>query len=233
MFEEALPFILIMIPIAMKLGFDSIVGTASVLVGVSAGFTTAFANPFTIGVAQGIAGLPLFSGMGPRIVFGIVFIVVSIVYVMLYARKIKADPSKSVVYKEDQMRNLDTDGINQQTLTKRHWATLAVLVMTLVVLGYGIIQHGWYMTEIAALFLVMGVVIGVVNRMRVNEIAEKFVKGCEELVVGALVVGFAYGALVILQNASVIDTILYGITDFVSGMPASLQPLACTLHSPC
>jgi len=225
MFEEALPFILVMIPIAMKFGFDSIVGTAMVLVGVSAGFTTAFANPFTIGVAQGIADVPLFSGMGPRIAFSAVFIIVSIVYVMLYARKIKADPTKSLVYEEDQVRSHDTDRMDQQPFTKRHGATLVVMVLTLVVLAYGIIQHGWYMTEIAALFLVMGLVIGIINRMKINEVAEKFVKGCEELVVGALVVGLAYGALVILQNASVIDTILYGITDFVSGMPAQFAAI--------
>ncbi|SFB12269.1 Uncharacterized membrane protein YfcC, ion transporter superfamily [Lentibacillus halodurans] len=225
MFEETLPFILIMVPVAMKLGFDSMVGTAMVLVGVSAGFTAAFTNPFTIGVAQGIADVPLFSGIVPRIAFWAVFMAVSITYVMLYARKIKADPSKSVVYEEDQKQNIDSDGMDQHKLSKQQGATLGILMLTLVILAYGVVQHGWFITEIAALFMMMGLAIGLMNKMKINEMAEKFVKGCEELVVGALVVGFAYGALVILQNSSTIDTILYGITEVVSGLPGQLAAI--------
>lgn len=225
MFEESLPFILIMVPIALKLGFDSMVGTAMVLVGVSAGFTAAFTNPFTIGVAQGIAGLPLFSGMGVRIIFWVIFMAVSIAYVMLYAKKVRKDHSKSIVLEEDQKRTIDSTEIAQETLSKRQAVTLGVLALIIGLLAYGVIQYGWYIKEIAALFLIMGIAVGIVNKMGINEIAEKFVKGCEELVVGALVVGFAYGALVLLQNSSTIDTILYGVTNLVSGVPSQFAAM--------
>ncbi|WP_227001874.1 YfcC family protein [Virgibacillus necropolis] len=225
MFEEALPFILIMVPIALKLGFDSMVGTAMVLVGVSAGFTAAFTNPFTIGVAQGIAGLPLFSGMGVRIIYWLIFMAVSIAYVMVYAKKVKNKPSTSIVLEEDNKRNTDTTEIAQEKLTRIQAATLGVLVLTLGILAFGVIQYGWFIKEIAALFLIMGIVVGIINKMGINEIAERFVKGCEELVVGALVVGFAYGALVLLQNSSTIDTILYGVTSLVSGMPSQFAAI--------
>ncbi|RYG73690.1 putative basic amino acid antiporter YfcC [Lentibacillus lipolyticus] len=226
MFEETLPFILILVPVAIRLGFDSIVGTAMVLVGVSGGFTAAFSNPFTIGVAQGIAGVPLFSGMGVRIGFWVIFMAVGITYVMAYARKVKNDPTKSIVYAIDQEREADDGAMVHEQLTKTQAVTLGILALTLVVLAYGVVQHGWYITEIAGLFLIMGLVIGVVNKMGINEIAEKFVKGCEELVVGALVVGFAYGALVILQDTATIDTILYGVTNMVSGIPGQFAALA-------
>ena len=225
MFEEVLPFIMILVPIAIMMGFDSMVGAAMVIVGVSAGFTAAFMNPFTIGVAQGLAEVPIFSGMGLRIAFWIIFMIVSIAYVMIYARKIKKDPKKSVMYEEDRKRNIDIDAMHQESITKTQGVILAVLGITLIVLAVGVLKFGWFMTEIAALFLIMAIVIGLINRMSFNEITKSFVRGCEELVVGALVVGFAYGALVILNDSNTIDTVLYGITKLVEGLPAGLTAI--------
>ncbi|WP_042149905.1 YfcC family protein [Paucisalibacillus sp. EB02] len=225
MFEEAFPFILVLVPIAIKLGFDSIVGAAMVLVGVSAGFTAAFSNPFTIGVAQGIAELPIFSGMTLRIIYWLLFMAVSIAFVMRYAHKVKKDPTKSIMYKEGKVTSTETEVEKQEKLTKTQAVILGVLLLTLVVLAYGVLEYGWYIIEIAALFLIFGIVVGLINRMKINEIAENFVRGCKELVVGALVVGFAYGVLVLLQDSNTIDTILYGITNAISGMPSELAAL--------
>ncbi|MFC3041675.1 YfcC family protein [Virgibacillus xinjiangensis] len=225
MAEETIPFILVMVPVAMMVGFDSIVGLAMVLVGVYAGFIAAFMNPFTIGVAQGISGLPTFSGMGVRAVFFVIFLAASIIYVMLYARKIKKDPSKSIVFKEDAKRNDKINLDDQPAMTKRHVLIIIVLILTVIGLALGVTLQGWYMQEIAGLFLLMGIIVGFIAKMRVNEIAQSFLKGCEELVVGALVVGFAYGILVILQDTNTIDTLLYGISSMVSGLPSSLAAL--------
>ncbi|QUG42757.1 YfcC family protein [Psychrobacillus sp. INOP01] len=229
MFEEVLPFIMILVPIAIVMGFDSMVGAAMVIVGVSAGFTAAFMNPFTIGVAQGLADVPIFSGMGLRIVFWIVFMIVSIGYVMIYARKIKKDPTKSIMYEEDRKRNIDINAIEQDSITKTQVATLVVLGLTLIVLAVGVLKFGWFMTEIAALFLIMAIVMGLINRMNFNEITKSFVRGCEELVVGALVVGFAYGALVILNESNTIDTVLYGISNLVEELPSGLTAIGMYL----
>jgi uncharacterized ion transporter superfamily protein YfcC len=225
MAEEAIPFILIAVPLALMLGFDSITGTAMILAGVYAGFGSAFMNPFTVGVAQGIAGLPTFSGMGVRFVFWLIFVGVTIAYVMVYARKVKKDPTKSLMYEEDLKREVNHELIQQQTLTKRQILILAVLVLTLVGLALGVILEGWYITEIAALFLIMGIVVGIIGKMRVNQMAEAFVKGCEELVMGALIVGFAYAILIVLQDSSTIDTILYSISNLVAGLPSSLTAI--------
>ncbi|WP_429338726.1 YfcC family protein [Ornithinibacillus bavariensis] len=225
MAEEAIPFILIAVPLAMMLGFDSITGTAMILASVYAGFGSAFMNPFTVGVAQGIAGLPTFSGMGVRFVFWLIFVGVTIAYVMLYARKVKKDPTKSLMYEEDLKREINHELMQQQTLTKRQMLILAVLVLTLIGLALGVILEGWYIPEIASLFLIMGIVVGIIGKLRVNQMAEAFVKGCEELVMGALIVGFAYGILIILQDSNTIDTILYGISNLVAGLPSSLTAI--------
>ncbi|WP_025785743.1 YfcC family protein [Sporosarcina sp. D27] len=225
MFEESLPFILIMIPLAIMMGFDSLVGTGMVLVGVASGFTAAFMNPFTVGVAQGIAEVPMFSGMGLRVVFWAIYMVVAILYVLRYAHKVRKNPKASLVYEEDKKRNIRVDLVKEHTLTGKQITTLIILVATLIALGFGVIKFEWYITEISALFLIMALIIGLVNGKGINGTAVSFVKGCEELVVGALVVGFAYGALVILQDSSTIDTILYGITTLVSQMPSSLAAI--------
>ncbi|MEK3976380.1 YfcC family protein [Psychrobacillus sp. FSL K6-1267] len=225
MFEEALPFIMILVPIAIVMGFDSIVGAAMVIVGVSAGFTAAFMNPFTIGVAQGIAEVPIFSGMGPRIGFWVAFMAISIGYVMIYANKIRKDPTKSIMYEEDKNRNIDIEAMQQDKITKTQGIIIGVLVLTLMGLAFGVLKFGWFITEISALFLIMAIVIGLINRLNFNEITKSFVRGCEEIVVGALVVGFAYGALVILNDSNTIDTILYGITNLVEKFPSSLTAI--------
>ncbi|MFC2947502.1 YfcC family protein [Virgibacillus sediminis] len=225
MAEESIPFIMIMVPVAIMIGFDSMVGLAMVLVGVYAGFIAAFMNPFTVGVAQGISGLATFSGMGVRAVFFVIFLAASIAYVMIYARKIKKDPSKSLVYEEDKQRETEVNLEEQPEMTKRQGLIVGVLILTVIGLALGVTLQGWYMQEIAGLFLLMGIIVGFIARMRVNEMAQSFLKGCEELVVGALVVGFAYGILVVLQDTNTIDTLLYSISSMVSGLPSSLAAL--------
>lgn len=225
MAEEVIPFILIAVPLALRMGFDSMTGTAMILVGVYAGFGSAFMNPFTVGVAQGIAGLPTFSGMGVRIVFWLIFVAVAIAYVMIYARKVRKDPTISLMYEEDKKRDISLDDQSSQGLTKRQVAILVVLALTLVGLAVGVITQGWYITEIAALFVIMGIVVGIIARFRMNEIANAFVKGCEEMVQGALIVGFAYGILRILQDSNTIDTILYFVSNLVADLPTALAAI--------
>src|SRR5699024_7367934 len=225
MAEEVIPFILIAIPLAMMMGFDSITGTAMILVGVYAGFGAAFMNPFTVGVAQGIAGLPTFSGMGVRFVFWLIFVGVTILYVMLYARKVKKDPSKSLMYTEDLKRENTQDAIQQQTMTKRQMVIMTVLILTFIGLAIVVMTEGWYVTEIAALLLIMRIVVGFIAKMRINKMAETFIKGCEEMVMGALIVGFAYGILVILQESNTIDSILYTVSNLVAGLPTSFSAI--------
>lgn len=226
MSEEAIPFMLILVPLAIKIGFDSMTGAAIVLIGAHAGFTAAFINPFTVGVAQSIAGVPLFSGMGVRIIFWFIFVGISIIYVMLYANKIKKDPMKSIMYEEDKKSSFASDKLEQVVqLTKRHILIVILLVLTLVALALGVTLLDWYVNEIAALFVIMGILAGLLGKMRLNEIAHNFIKGCESLTLGALVVGFAYSILIILENSNTIDTILQFSANLISSWPGYLSAL--------
>lgn len=226
MAEETIPFILILVPLAIRMGFDSMVGTAIVFVGAYTGFGAAFLNPFTVGVAQGIAELPLFSGLGVRIIVWVLFVTISIIYVVRYARKVKKDPKASIMYEEDRKRDqLETDLESQPRMTKKHALIMGILVATLVGLAFGVIVYEWYITEIAALFLIMGITVGLIARLRVNQIATSFIKGCEEIITGALVVGLAYGILIVLENSFTIDTILYTVSGWVASLPTQLTVL--------
>jgi uncharacterized ion transporter superfamily protein YfcC len=223
--EETIPYIMIITPLALLMGYDSLVGAGIVLAGASAGFSAAFMNPFTVGVAQGIAELPIYSGFGPRLVFWFIFVSVTIVFVMRYAQKIKKDPTKSLMYEEDKKKRSEVQEVERQELTIRQGIILGILVLTVFALAFGVIQFEWYITEIAGLFFLMGIIMGIVAKMNVNAIAENFVKGCETLVLGALVVGFAYGILAVLQDGQIMDTILYALSNAVSGLPSQLTAI--------
>ncbi|WLR51980.1 YfcC family protein [Bacillus tianshenii] len=226
--EETLPYITIVLPLALMLGYDSIIGTAIVLLGTAAGFTAAFMNPFTLGVAQGIAEIPMFSGMGLRLVFYFVYLALAIWYVMRYAVKVKRNPEHSVVYEEDKARE-PMEMSKLDGLSARHKVIFGILVLTLIGLAIGVIQAGWFITEISGLFLLMGILIGFTAKMSLNEIAESFIRGCKVLVMGALVVGVAHGILVVLQDAKAMDTILYGLSNMVGAMPSGFSAVGMFL----
>lgn len=226
MSEEAIPFMLILVPLAIKMGFDSMTGAAIVLIGAHAGFTAAFINPFTVGVAQSIAGVPMFSGMGVRFVFWLIFVGISIAYVMIYAKKVKKHPETSLMYEDDQKVtfNAPAEGAIERA-TKRHAVIIGMLGLTLVGLALGVIFLDWYVNEIAALFFIMGLVVGLIGKLRLNQIADTFIKGCQDLALGALVVGFAYSILIILENSNTIDTILNFAANTISSWPGYLSAI--------
>ncbi|WP_019153517.1 YfcC family protein [Robertmurraya massiliosenegalensis] len=223
--EETIPYITIIVPLVIMVGFDSIVGAAIVLLGTSAGFTAAFMNPFTVGVAQGIAEIPIFSGMLLRIIFLVIFLGASIWYVMRYASKVKKNPELSLVYNESQEVLGSLGSQKNVAFTGRHKAAFAILLIALIALAFGVIKFGWYLNEIAGLFILMGIAIGIVSKMSFSKMAESFVNGCQVLVLGALVVGVAYGILVILQDGNIMDTILYSLANAVGALPSQLSAI--------
>ena len=104
MAEETIPFIPIFVSLCIAMGFDSITGAAIVLCGAGAGFAGAFMNPFTIQVAQGIAGLPPLSAMSFRVVQYICFVLLAVTFFMRYALKIKKNPQLSSMHEFDKTR---------------------------------------------------------------------------------------------------------------------------------
>ena len=215
MSEEVLAFILIFIPFARALGYDSIVGVAIPFVGAGTGFAAAFLNPFTVGVAQGIADLPLFSGIEFRLVMWVVFTGLAIVFVSRYAAKIKKNPKLSPVFALDNDRGEKKDPTLLGALSTRQKVVLLVLAATLVSLVVGALKFDWYITEIGALFLGMGILAGIVGRLSMKEFSDSFVSGAKDMLTAALVVACSRGILVIATEGKIIDTILDAMTGLV------------------
>ena len=212
MSEETIAFVVVFIPLAIQMGYDSIVGVCMCYVAAHVGFAGAMLNPFTIDIAQGIADLPLFSGLEYRMFCWVVLTIVGIAFVLWYAHRVKAKPERSPVHKLDDYWRNRVESNQQTTLTLRHGLILVVLLLTIVALVVGVLQWDWYIEEISALFLAMGIVSGIIDRQGADDIAKLFLAGCKDILSAALVVGLASGIIFILRDGRVIDTILYGLT---------------------
>lgn len=219
MYEETLVFMPFLVMLAISLGYDAVVGVSLGLLGVAAGFASAPLNPFTLGVAQGIAGLPLFSGMWFRWIFFAISMIVTIWYILRYASKVKKDPSKSYVKDVDYSDLKLKEDPRKMVMTSAHKRVIAVFFGAIVVLIFGVLTYGWYINELATLFLTMGIIAGLVYRMKINDIADNFVKGCQYLLYAAIIVGFARGIMVVLQEGMILDTIIYYLVQPLYHLP--------------
>ncbi|WP_191556162.1 YfcC family protein [Metabacillus idriensis] len=219
MAEETLAYIPLLIPLALALGFDVLTGTAIVILGAAAGFTTAVMNPFTVGVAQGIAELPMFSGMGYRLVLFVIVNAVSVIFVYRHAMKVKKDPSKGFFGKYSR-EEADVLLNSNEKLETKHKLILGAFLLNYVVLAFGVIKFQWYITEIAALFVVLTIVIGMIGRLSADQIAKSFVEGSSLLIGGALIIGVSRATLVVLNEGHIIDPMLYGVSGALENIPA-------------
>ncbi len=219
MAEEIIPFVIIFIPLARRLGYDSIVGISIPFLGAAAGFAAAFFNPFTVGIAQSIAGLPLYSGLAYRLVTWVIGTTVVITYVMLYARRIKRNPALSPVRELDLARgSLDEAGVSA-AWDARKVAALLLFAFCMVLLVVGVLRWKWYMEEIAVLFFGMGIALGVVGRLGPSRIASVFVTGAKDMVGVVFIVACARALLIIAQDARIMDTMLFAASKAMAVLP--------------
>ncbi len=219
MAEEAIPFVLIFIPLALALRLDTLTGVAIPFVGSQVGFATAFLNPFNVGVAQGIAGVPMFSGLGYRALCWAIATGATIAFLMWWAARIRRDPTLSPTYELDQQRRatLDLSGFeNFAGMTARHRLVLWLFAATLGGMIFGVVRFGWYIEEIAALFLVMAVAVGVVAKLSADEFMAAFLHGAKDLVGTALVIALAKGTVILMRDGQVIDTLLNALAPLVA-----------------
>ncbi len=225
MSEETIPFIPIFVSLCIAMGYDSITGAAIVFCGAGAGFAGAFMNPFTVQVAQGIAELPLLSGMGFRVVMYIVMVAVAVFFVLRYAIKVKKNPNLSSMRKFDQARKDAIDLNNLQPFGTTEKIILLVFLATIVLLIFGVVKFGWYMNEIAGLFLGMAIIVGFISRMGFNNWANIFAHGMADIASGALVVGFARAVLVVLTDGAILHTILHAASGLLGSLPSIISAL--------
>ena len=221
MCEEAIPFVLIFVPLALALGYDSLVGVSLSFLAAGVGFAGAFLNPFTVQIAQGIAGVQPVSGWQYRLLVWVVATGATITWVMIYAARVKADPALSPMYELDQVRREEVLSSQQDLteLTTRRAACLGILLAGVVMMIVGVVVFKWYIIELTGLFLSMGLAAGIVSGMDANTIAKTFVSGCRDMAGAALVVGFAGGIIEILEAGNIMDTILFSMSSVTSGLP--------------
>ena len=220
-FEEAFPFIPIFVGIAIAMGYDALVGLGIVALGVGLGYSGAVMNPFTVGMAQDIAGIPQMSGIGFRIICHVVMIIVASILLIRYALKIQADPTKSYVYGDDfSHMEMDPQGIEHHSFGIREKAVLAVLALGVVVIVWGVKTKGWYFEDLSAVFLLMGIVSSFIMGWGPDTIAQKMAASFTDIAVACMIIGFSRGILVVLQSGHIIDTIVYGISIPLGKFPA-------------
>jgi uncharacterized ion transporter superfamily protein YfcC len=219
-FEESLPFIPIFTGIAIAMGYDAIVGMAIIAVGVDIGYSGAAMNPFTVGVAQGIAELPYLSGAWYRIICHLVQIIIASIYIVRYALKVQADPTKSLVYGEDFSKfSLEKTEFAEHKFGIRQKLSIVIFFITLVFFVIGVKFWGWYLGEIAAVFLLMAIAIAVIMGWNPNEFAARITVGLGDITSACLMVGLARGIRVVLQEGHIIDTVVYGMSLPLSRLP--------------
>jgi len=218
--EEVIPFILIFVPLALALGYDTIVGVSIPFLGSQVGFGAAFLNPFNVGIAQGIAGVQVFSGLGYRLIVWAVATIVTILFLMWYAARVKRNPALSPTYVLDQSRRSEQPaGVASEhasdRMTPRHKAVLAIFALGLAAMVIGVVKFDWYIDEIAALFLSMAIVVGVVGRLGPDNWVGAFMQGAKDLAPTALVIAIARGTMILARDAHIIDTMLHGLMPLV------------------
>ena len=210
--------------IARSIGYDAIVGVSMVALGGAIGFSTGTFNPFTTGVAQSIAGLPIFSGVGYRFICLVVFLIVTNIYIIWYAKKVKANPEASVVYEmEQENKKVEVSEKQHDKIEGRHYLVLLIVIACFVLLVYGSQNWKWKLQENAAMFLWMGVLSGLAYGFGPSKIAEEFTKGAKKLVYGALMIGMANGISLILADGKILDTTVQYLGGLLVVLPSHAQ----------
>lgn len=227
--EIQVPFVPIAITIALGLGYDLMTGLAIIIGGGGVGFALGPINASVIGTSDAVMGLPTFSGQGLRWAMWFVGTCVVALVISLYAKKVKANPEKSMT------KGISTEGMgftksmDEYKLEGRQKAVLAVLVLMLVAIIYGASKLGWYLNQMSAVFVIAGLLAGVVAGMKTNEIMEGFAQGAKNAANIALIVGIARSIQVVLENGSIMDTVIYYLSAPLQGMNPILAAIAITV----
>ena len=233
MAEECIPFAMIMVPFVIALGYDSIVAVTVTYVASQVGNAVSWMSPFSVAVAQGIAGVPVLSGATFRLVMWVVVSLAADAFMMVYAERVRKNPQKSVVYAEDSHFRSRMNSVSEEEkeFTLGHKLILLEMLAVLIWIIWGVTQRGFYIPEIASQFFVMGFAAGVtaiifhLNGMTINGMASAFQGGVSDLAGTAVVVGMAKGILLVLGGSeadvpSTLNTVLYGIGTLLDGVPA-------------
>jgi len=221
MAEEYIPFAAILIALCVAMRMDAVAAIGTMVVGYGIGYGLALINPFTLLIAQDVAGLQPGSGLGFRLMLWLPFFAIGFHHVWHYAKKVQRDPSQSLVH--DVPEAQPPPPSPAVSLTPRRIGVLASTVFALVLLVFGIMRHGWYLTELGAVFIGLAIVAGLIGGLNLDDIAKRFAAGATELASTALLIGFARSIALLLEDGQVLDTIVYAAALPLVSMPSELS----------
>ena len=231
MAEETLGFYAIILPVIIGLGYDRMVGVGIIMVGAGVGTLASTVNPFATGVASDAAGVALGDGIGLRLIMYAVFTIIAVLYVLRYARRVKADPARSLVPAVEGDQALAGDPAETPVpMTGRQKTVLWIFGLTFGLMIFSVIPWGdfsssleritlgWYFPELAALFIVGAVLVGLVGGLGEEGTVTGIISGAGDFIGAALIIAVARGVTVIMNNAGITDTVLHALEGAVSGL---------------
>ncbi|MYS80822.1 YfcC family protein [Embleya scabrispora] len=240
--EETLGFYGLVVPLMLALGYDRMVATGTIILGAGVGVLCSTVNPFATGVASSAADISLGDGIVLRLLMLIVLTTVTILYVVRYAHRVKADPSRSLVGflpGDREKAEAAATGGEPPPLTRIHRIVLVVVTITFVFMIFAIIpwaqvlsgdadadpydwELGWSFPELAAMFILAAVIVGVLARLGEKKLAETIIQGAADFISPALIIMLARGVTVIMNNTQVTDTVLHSMEGAVSDASSAL-----------
>ena len=223
MASEFYGFYPLIVGLGVALGYDAMFGFAIIACGEFIGFMGATLNPYSVGIAQTIAGVELYSGTGFRVVCFAVFMTISITYVLLYGRKIKKNPELSVVYGETNIHAFNRDELNDYNFTAKDGLVLLDVVVTLVILMCGLINWGWDFPQLCGLFLIMSMVAAGIHKWSPNKWCAEFIDSAKTALWGCVLTGVAKAITVVMQDAMIMDTVIYSLSNLLKSAPQALS----------
>lgn len=223
--EIQIPFTLIGISIALGLGYDTIVGLGMIMGGGFAGFNYGPINASILGTSHSIVGLPIFSGGLYRLLIWFVGTALVALIVSLYAKRIEKDKTKSFVYGQDTTGLGFEKDLSEYKLESRHIIVLLVLLAEFIFIVIGTTKWGWYLTEMATVFLIGGLVAGYLAGYNTDKIIELFTKGVSSAAAIALILGIARGIQITLEQGMIMDTIINYLSKPLEGMSSSISAI--------
>lgn len=215
--EAYLAFVPLGVLLARSMGLDALVGISIVVAGGGAGLASGIFNPFTVGLAQGLVGLPIYSAAWFRVIAFVGFNLSVSFWTVRYAKSIRKDPKNSIVYEVEQAAVASS---KEQELPELNFRSIAILLTVLVAMGFVVrtsLTGGDFKTVVPAIFLMMMVVVAVIAQYSPNQLMELFTKGAAGMVGGILVVGFAKAIGTIMEDAGMIDTIVHALSGMLTG----------------
>ncbi|MGF1763634.1 YfcC family protein [Aliivibrio kagoshimensis] len=223
MAEETIAFYPILIPIFIAAGYDAMVGLAAIYLGSSVGTMCSTVNPFSTIIASNAAGINWTLGLEPRLALLIVGTIVCMVYIMRYAKRVKDDPTTSLIYSQKKeieerfLKNIDKSAANEK-LDGKHVIILSLFAATFFVMVYGVSSLGWWFEEMTTLFFVSAIIIGLVDRVPEKAFVREFIQGANDLLGVALIIAIARGVTVLMDGGMISDSILHMSATLVEGM---------------